>query len=149
MVYTIDKAELIGEQLRRFTTGKAHHVVGQFSNLDFWFGEVVAALKVIDDYGARFDRMAEAQSVWLDRHQIVELDYCAQCRGPCELEGEVYRPPRAPTRYRRTEFKKARKTLVDSAYFFLARCARLNLLSEERLKRLCEEMGTSLDRNDI
>jgi hypothetical protein len=35
MIYTIEKANLISEQLRKFTTGYTHHVVGQFSNIEF------------------------------------------------------------------------------------------------------------------
>ena len=44
MIYTVKKANLIGEQLRKFSTSTAWIVVGQFANLDFWMAEVKTAL---------------------------------------------------------------------------------------------------------
>lgn len=50
MIYTIEKADLVTAQLRKFATDYSHHVVGQFANVDFWLQEVIDAQKIIDTY---------------------------------------------------------------------------------------------------
>jgi len=47
--------------LKKFTTGYVHHLVGHFSNVDFWLAEVVAALKTIDEHNSRFQLLYDAQ----------------------------------------------------------------------------------------
>jgi len=61
MIYTIEKANLISEQLRRFTDGYAHHVAGQFGNIAFWLHEVHESIKTIDEYNKRFNEMRDGQ----------------------------------------------------------------------------------------
>jgi len=65
MIYTIEKANLIAEQLQRFTTGYAFHVAGHFANIDFWLNEVQEALRAIDENTGRYS-LSIAVSVEVD-----------------------------------------------------------------------------------
>lgn len=127
MIYTIEKAKLISEQLRRFTTGYAHHVVGQFANVDFWLHEVQEAIKTIDAYNKRFNNMRDEQKRWVDSHGTVVYDYCPFCGGKFEF-ADGY--PSPPVRTSNSEIMKVRKELVDTTYFFLLRYYRMRLLNK-------------------
>lgn len=146
MIYTIEKAILINGQLAKFTRGYTHHVVGQFANIDFWLDEVVGALKGIDEYRLRFDRMYDAQKTWTEEHGTVVHEYCPVCKGQCEFSDGK---PRLPTLKFKSEMAEARKELVDSIYFFLIRCYRIALLTHDELKQKCHVVGTSIDPDDL
>lgn len=146
MIYTIEKADMIAEQLKRFTSGYAHHVVGQFANLDFWWNEVQEALKAIDQYNTRFNRISDAQKTWVENHGTVVYDYCPYCGGKCAFaDGKPSAPRRTPS----AELTEARRQLIDAAYYFIARCYRLGLLNEAELKQHCDAIGTSIDPADL
>jgi len=146
MIYTIEKANMIAEQLRRFTSGYGHHVVGQFANVDFWLNEVKEAQRVIDQYNARFNNMRDTQKEWVENHGTIVYDYCSYCGGKCELSDGAPAPPR---RTSSSDTDEARRQLVDTAYYFLTRCYRMELLNEEALKQKCDFIGTSIDPNDL
>jgi hypothetical protein len=61
VAYTLEKAALINEQVRPFTTSYAHHLSGQFANLEFWLGEIASALQALSEYHHRFEFMRDAQ----------------------------------------------------------------------------------------
>lgn len=146
MIYTIERANLISEQLRRFTTSYAHHVAGQFANIDFWLHEVQEAIKTIDEYNKRFNKMRDEQKKWVSSHETVVYGYCPICQGKCELsDGHPSPLVRTPD----NELKTARKNLVDSTYCFLLRCYRMKLLNKDLLEIKCEEIGTSIDPSDL
>ncbi len=145
-MYTIEKAELISEQLRRFTSGYAHHVVGQYTNIDFWLHEVQESIKTIDEYNKRFNNMRDGQKNWVASHGTKIYDYCPFCGGRCELS-DGHPPP--PVRYLDSELKSARKELVDTTYFFLLRCYRMGLLNKNTLETKCNEIGASIDLSDL
>jgi len=126
MIYTIEKANLIATQLKKITSGYMHHIVGQFSNIDFWMDEVILALKTIDGHKKRFSNMYDAQKEWTKNHDVVIHEYCPICSGRCEFSDGK---PQLPTLKYKKEKIKARKDLVDSAYFFLIRCYRIGLLT--------------------
>ena len=46
-MYTLERAHLISEQLRKFTDSYAYMVAGQFANIDFWINETANSLKTI------------------------------------------------------------------------------------------------------
>lgn len=145
-MYTIEKATLITEQLKRFTTGYTHHVVGQFANIDFWMNEVLEAISAIDEHIQRFDNMYNAQKEWTIEHGTVVHEYCPICRGRCEFSDGKPTLPRLKHKRAKVE---TRKELVNTTYYFLARCYRIGLLSNEELKSLCDSIGTSIDPNDL
>lgn len=146
MIYTIEKANLISEQLRRFTSGYAHHIAGQFANIDFWFDEVKASIKTIDEYNDRFNKIREEQKKWVEAHGTVVFEFCPYCGGKCEFANGK---PSPPVRISSNELKEARKELIDSAYFFLIRCYRIGLLDENLLEIKCKEIGTSVESSDL
>jgi len=146
MIYTIEKANLIANQLKKFTTGYTHHVVGHYANLNFWLNEVVEALNAIDEHKDRFDGIYAAQKKWTEDHGTVVYDYCPVCQGKCEFSDGK---PILPKRKHRIEKVNSRKELVNAAYYFLTRCYRIGLLSQEELKSKCDLIGTSIDLNDL
>jgi hypothetical protein len=148
MIYTIEKTNLIAEQLRRFTTGYAHHIAGQFGNIDFWLHEVQEALKTIDEYNKRFNNIRDEQKKWVDSHGTTVPDYCPQCGGRCEFSNGDSPPP-PPVRVSSNDLQATRKELIDSTYFFLLRCYRMNLLNKNILETRCAEIGTSIDPSDL
>ncbi|MBT30209.1 MAG: hypothetical protein CMO01_11165 [Thalassobius sp.] len=146
MIYTIEKAKLVTEQLRKFTTAYTHHVVGQFANIEYWIDEVQVALKAIDEYGKRFTNIRDAQQAWIDAHGTKVYDYCPMCGGKCELSDGT---PKPPIRTSSTDLKEARKALVDVTYYFLIRCFKIALLDQTELEKLCAKIGTSIDPFDL
>ena len=147
-MYTIEKANLISEQLRRFTNGYAHHVAGQFANIDFWLHEVQQAIKTIDEYNKRFNNIRDGQKSWVESHGTVVHDYCPICGGKCELTDSNGQPT-PPDRFPSNDLMSARRELIDSAYFFLLRCYRMRLLNKDVLETKCEEIATSIEPSDL
>ena len=146
MIYTIEKANMITEQLRRFKSGFAHHVVGQFTNIDFWLNEVLEAQKTIDGYNARFNNIRDTQKNWIENHGTEIYDYCPYCVGKCELSNGK---PSPPNRISSSDLIEVRRELVNSTYYFLIRCYRMKLINDEELKQKCDVIGTSIDPNDL
>ncbi len=146
MIYTIEKANLISEQLKKFTTGYTHHVAGHYSNIDFWINEAIEALNTIDNHKKRFDRMYNAQKNWTEEHGTVVHDYCPICGGKCEFSDGK---PALPKFKYKTELADARKNLIDSVYYFLIRCFRVELLTYDELNKRCNSIGTSIEPNDL
>ena len=149
MIYTIEKADLISQQLRRFTDNYAFMVARQFANIDFWMNEVLSALKAIDEHNLRFEKMCEAQTEWVEEKNVRIRDYCAICDGICELSTQHFKKPELPKNRATNEKKAARKELIDSAYYFLIRCFKIGLLNEIELKDYCNQIGTSVDLDDL
>lgn len=150
-LYTTERAHLIAEQLRKFTSGYAHHVAGHFANMDFWLDEAEGALRAIDGHSERFDALKAGQAAWVERHatEVPVGEFCARCGGECEFsDGSTVRPP-APWNRATSEKRDARRELVDAAYYFLARCCRMRLLSERDMRTQCDRLGTSIDPEDI
>lgn len=150
MIYTVHKSNLIAEQLRRFSDADSWIIVGQFSNLEFWLNEVKSALKTLDEHNKRFERMYESQKEFIESHSIEIPDNCPICQGICEL-GSGKRKPNLLKRSPETKSnkKEARKALIDSTYYFLRRCYMLKLIGESEFRKKCDEIGTSVDINDL
>ncbi len=149
MIYTIERANLITKQLRKFTDSYAFMVAGQFANVNFWIDEVVSATMALDEHKVRFDKMYEAQKDWIEEKQVRVPDYCHICNGICELSHERYVKPELPKNRASTEKKESRKELIDSAYYFLVRCHNVGLINEKEMKGYCEKIGTSIDPYDL
>jgi len=147
-MYTVERANLISNQIRKFTDSNTWMVAGQFANIEFWMDEVIVALNALDGHRSRFDSMYNAQKEWIDNHGTKVPDYCYICGGVCELSNGPITPP-LPKRKYKAEKAEARKELIDSAYFFLTRCFKVGLLNEEQLEKRCDSIGTSIDPMDI
>ncbi len=149
MIYTIEKADLVSTQLRKFTTAYSHHLVGQYANIDFWLQEVIAAQKTIDAYKYRFNHIRDAQKEWVEKHDVRVPNYCSICKGECELSDGNLSLPSPPRRTSSKTLDISRRALVDAAYYFLIRCYRMGLLDDHELKQKCDLIGTSIDPNDL
>ncbi len=149
MIYTIERAKLITEQLRKFVDSYAYMVAGQFANIDFWIDETLNSISAIDQHNVRFEKMCEAQKEWIEEKNVRVPDYCYICNGICELSEQHYKKPELPKQRAKNEKKEARKELVNSAYYFLVRCFKIGLLNEEELKGYCNQIGTSVDLDDL
>lgn len=150
MIYTVHKVKLIAEQLRKFSDADSWIVVGQFVNLEFWLDEVKSALSSLDQHNLRFDKMYDSQKEWIESHSISIPDNCPICQGICEL-GTGSRKPNLPKRSPETKSdkKESRKELINSTYYFLRRCYKLKLVDEVEFRNKCDEIGTSVDINDL
>jgi len=150
MIYTIHKAQLIGEQLRKFSDADSWIVVGQFVNLEFWLEEVQSAMKALDEHNLRFDKIYDSQKKYIESHSIQIPDHCPICLGICEL-GSGSRKPNLPKKSSetKTDKKESRKKLLDAVYYFLLRCYKLKLLTEDELRKKCDLVGTSIDLDDL
>jgi hypothetical protein len=146
MIYTIEKAKMVSDQLRKFTSGYAHHVYGQYANIDFWFHEVIEAIKTIDEYPERFLKICDAQKYWVKLHNTKAYKYCPHCGGKCEFDDGTPSDP-APTSDR--VLQETKRDLVNNTYYFLARCYRMGLLDDKRLKERCDLLGTGIDPGDL
>jgi len=146
MIYTLEKANLIVNQLQKFTTGYAHHLAGHVGNIDFWLDEVLHALKAIDDHKKRFEKLYSTQKDWIEKHGVIVHEYCPICQGVCEFSDGK---PSLPQLKYKNEKKQARRDLVDATYFFLIRCYHVGLLSKSELKEKCDIIGTGIDPNDL
>lgn len=151
MTYTVQKAELIAEQLRRFETGYSHHVAGHFANLDFWMGEVVASVHAIDNHKERFEKLRDGQQRWVQEHetQVPVFGACGICRGRCEFDDGSTQSPTPPKRKGTTQRTDARRELVDATYRLLTRLYRMGLLDETELQDRCDQIGTSIEPRDL
>ncbi|NRB64917.1 MAG: hypothetical protein HRU40_18165 [Saprospiraceae bacterium] len=149
MIYTVERANLISEQLRKFTDSYAHMVAGQFANIDFWIDEVINSVRAIDEHSMRFEKMCEAQIKWIEEKEVRVPNYCHICNGICELSEQHYKKPELPKNRSKGEKKESRKKLVDSTYYFLIRCFKIGLLNEEELKIYCNKIGISVDLYDL
>lgn len=150
MIYTVNRANLISEQLRKFADSSSWWVVGQFSNLDFWIDEVKSALKALNEHNTRFDKMYNAQKEWIETHNIELPHHCPICQGICELGTGTIKPS-LPKRSSETKQDKneSRRELLDATYYFLIRCYKMKLIGEAELKEKCREVGTSVDLADL
>jgi hypothetical protein len=146
MIYSIEKANLISEQLRKFKDCFAHQLAGHHANVDFWINEVKESLIVLDDYNKRFNVMRERQSVWIENHGKPIHEYCPICEGKCEFSNGV---PTLPTRVESSLLKETRKNLVNSTYYFLVRCYNSKLMDLKTLENYCAEVGTSIEPKDL
>lgn len=150
MIYTVQKVKLIANQLRKFSDADSWIIVGQFANFKFWLNEVNSALRTLNEHNMRFDKMYESQKEFLESHSIEIPDNCPICQGICEL-GTGKRKANLPKRSAETKKDKteSRKELIDSTYFFLRRCYKLQLIDEKEFRNKCNEIGTSVDLNDL
>ncbi|MCE2962852.1 MAG: hypothetical protein ACK5UE_03350 [Chitinophagales bacterium] len=149
MIYTVEKAILVTNQLKKFKDSYAFMVAGQFANIDFWMNEVMSGLKAIDEHNMRFEKMYKAQKKWTEEKNVKVPDYCSICNGICELSNKHYIKPELPKNSAKKEKIDSRKELINASYYFLVRCFKLELLDENLFREYCHCIGTSIDPNDF
>jgi hypothetical protein len=146
MSYSTKRAALIADQLERLATQNAHQLAGQVANLDFWISEAADALRVIDEYPARFRRLRDAQVAWVKAHGTKVFGYCPICGGACEFGPET---PAPPVRIAAEDFAKARDALRRAAHRYLIRLYRARLLDAAAVRQACDVLGVGLEAEDL
>lgn len=146
MAYTIERAELLAEQLERFAHSNLHQLAGQLANLDFWLAEAEHALSMIDDYPKRFRRLRDSQVAWVKAHGTKVSDYCPICGGGCEFGPQTPVPPK---RIPSEQMGAARDKVRRSVFRLLLRCYRSSLLDEVAVREKCERLGVNVEREDF
>ena len=104
------------------------------------------ALKTIDEYNSRFNKLRDGQKRWVEDHGTIVHNYCPICKGKCEFSNGK---PSEPRRMAHTELSVSRKNLVDNAYYFLIRCHKIGLLNLSELETKCDLIGTSIEPADL
>lgn len=146
MIYTIERANLLAEQFRRFKSSHAHHLAGLFANVEFWLHEVEEAYRAIDEYNERFFVLREAQEEWVEQFDVKESRFCPICRGKCEFDDGTPQPPR---RTPSADLQAARDALREEAREFLMRGFRAGMLDENDLREMCARIGTGLELSEL
>jgi hypothetical protein len=98
-------------------------------------------LAALDGYGVRFVRMHAAQEQYVSEHGTTEYAL-----------GEDYPNPRRASPPRRVpdrELRAARKSLVEAAYRFLARCRKEGLISLSQVAAARERLGVGSDAEPL
>ena len=146
MIYTIERANLLTEQFRRFKSSHAHHLAGLFANVDFWPHEVEEAYRAIDEYNMRFSTLQNAQERWVRQFDVKEYRFCHICQGKREFDDGTPQPPRrTPSR----DLGDARAALREEAREFLMRCFRSGLMDQAALREMCNRIGTGLETSEL
>ena len=99
--------------LEHSATLPAHLLAGHAANCEFWVGETLHCISVVDDYSARFERLKTAQDEWMKAENINEV-----------------RPQRHFTETERAELKRALQKGISS---FLKRCRSEEMISQAML----------------
>ena len=141
MAYSTDIAEILTDQLAKFTTLNRHQLAGQTANLDFWLAEVRHCLDVIDGYVRRFDRLKTAQGKHISQHHTVEFDL----DDPCCIRDTAAPPTRVPHR----ELQGSRRDLCEATYRLLLRCFKEGLMDAPALRQECGRLGIGVDVADM
>ena len=139
MSYPEHVAKVTADQLERFVTLNRHQLAGQVVNLDFWVGEALHALGVVDGYHERFRRLKKAQSEYVSvHHTIVPIDV-----------DDMEIPPDPPRRVPDANLRDARRSVADALYRFLVRLCNDALIPEQRLRAICKDLDIGVDVNDL
>jgi hypothetical protein len=144
--YSIARAELVAEQIGRFSTQHVHQLAGHHANLEFWISEAAAAVRAIDDYQARFHRLRDAQLAWVQAHDTRITRYCPFCRGSCEFGPET---PERPHRVPSEQLSAARTAVRIAVRQFLVRLLHAGFISEGDLRRDADLVGAPVEPEDL
>lgn len=146
MIYTIEKANLIKDQLKSFVNQPTFILVGHFGNIQFWMGEVKTAVQAIDDYYKRFKIMSGSRQTYIENHDKPIHEYCVICKGKCELSSGI---PSNPKRIANSELKEVKTELLNTFYYFLIRGFNSGIIEEKAFITYCEALNIGYDKNDF
>ena len=144
--YSIDRANLIADQLERLASQNLHQLAGQFANLDFWMAEAASALSALDGYSARYRALRDAQVGWVKAHGTKVYGPCPVCGGVCEFDPRTPDPPR---RIRSEDLDAARTRVRHAARRYLLRLYHARFLTEDAVRRSCDQLGANVETEDF
>ncbi|MEM8556809.1 MAG: hypothetical protein AAGG50_03100 [Bacteroidota bacterium] len=134
MSYSIERAELVSDQIRRLATQNPFQLAGQYRNLDFWLDEAASALTTLTTYPQRFTRLRDGTKTWIAEHGSLVVDYCSICQGPCELEKARSAP--LPKRTSSRERNDAEKGIREAVRLIALRLYRSHFIDEGQLREI-------------
>jgi hypothetical protein len=146
MSYSIAKATLIADQLKRLATQHPHQVAGQLSNLPFWMAEAAAAIAVIKDYPARFRKLRDAQVAWVRSRDVRVPFHCPVCQGECEFSPAT---PELPHRIPSEELTAAHDEVRRAAARLLLRFYRSGLMIPSELQHYASDLELPIEPEDL
>jgi len=144
--YSIARAELIADQIGRFATQHLHQLAGHHANLEFWLAEAASAVRAIDEYQKRFQRLRNAQIAWVSEHDTKVTRHCPVCRGACEFGPET---PERPHRVPSEELGAARDAVRRAVRHFLVRLFKAGFVAAEEVRRGADTVGASIEQEDL
>jgi hypothetical protein len=146
MIYTIEKANLIIEQLTKFKSMPTYKLSGHIANFEFWEAEVKSALKAIEEHYKRFKTMSNAQLNYIENHGEPIHEFCTVCNGVCEFSTGK---PSLPKRIVNSELKEVKTELLNTYYFLLVRSFNSKIIDIKQLEKHCNEVEISFDETDL
>lgn len=127
MSYSVELAQALTAVLERVGKYKTHRLAGYAANADFWLDEIAHTLEVLEGYIGRWKKMREATDRWVDEHPLGPSDWDLDTRTPRSIKS--------------SELKEITRQLRSAAKFFLVRCLRSGLLSDQQRRRAEEVLG--------
>lgn len=146
MIYTIEKANLIIEQLTKFKNLPSYKLSGHFANFEFWETEVKSALKAIEEHYKRFKIMSSAQLNFIENHGEPIHDFCPICKGICEFSNGK---PDLPKRILNSELKEVKAKLLNTYYLLVVKSFNSKIIDKNQLEKFCQDVNISIDENDL
>jgi hypothetical protein len=146
MIYTIEKANLIIEQLTKFKSMPTYKLSGHIANFEFWEAEVKSALKAIEEHYKRFKTMSNAQLNYIENHGEPIHEFCTVCNGVCEFSTGK---PSLPKRIVNSDLKEVKTELLNTYYFLLVRSFNSKIIDIKQLEKHCNEVEISFDQTDL
>ena len=132
MIYTIEKANLIIEQLTKFKNLPSYKLSGHFANFEFWEAEVISALEALDAYYKRYKIMSNSQLNYIENHGEPIYDFCPICEGICEFSTGK---PDLPQRIVNSELKEVKTKLANTYYFLLVRSFNSKIITKNQFEK--------------
>ncbi|MES2543310.1 MAG: hypothetical protein V4548_00370 [Bacteroidota bacterium] len=146
MIYTIEKANLIIEQLTKFKNMPSYQLSGHLANFGFWEAEVKSALKAVEEHYKRFKIMSNAQLNYIENHGKPIHEFCPICDGVCEFS---VGKPSLPKRIVNSELKEVKAELLNVYYLLLVRSFNSKIINKNQLENFCNEVDISFDETDF
>lgn len=130
--FSQDLANIVAEQVERFSLLRNYHLAAHVPNLDFWISQVRNALAALDGYDFRFENLKAAQNEYVRQHQITV---------PSRIDPLDFFTPEGPRRIPGHELGKARRRLVAATARFLKCLLREQLITGNRLQEISLSLG--------
>lgn len=146
MQYSIERANLLTEQLRQLSSRHPFQLAGHHANLDFWLAEAYDAIRALNGYNARFRKLRDAQVSWVRTNQVRVLSYCPICKGACEFGSQT---PPAPIRTPSEDIDTAKLALRKAVVKLLVRFHHIGLITETEVRSGAAQIDAPFDREDF
>lgn len=131
MAYVRDISDSLTRVLQHGASLAPHRIAGYAANAEFWLAEVERCFAVLDGYSKRFRSMREATAAYVRDHPI----------DPQRADSDTRTTPNLKD----FEVKGLRESVATAARAFFRRCAQLDLLSADLLRRADQLVNLDYD----